>query len=68
MAEVKPETKLTHSALSLVRNGNNMDVIRIKFNPTTKEVGEVEIVATSPDRKTGEERFKILTVAEGIFA
>ena len=68
MSEIQEEKKaeLTNSALGLVRNGNQMDIIRIKYNPITKEVGEVEVVASEDDRKTGEERFKILTVKEGI--
>lgn len=63
--ETKPV--LLNSALGLVRNGNQMDIVRIKYNIETKEVGSLEIIASEDGRKTGEERFKILAVKEGLF-
>jgi hypothetical protein len=69
--EVKLEEKsviLTDSALGLVRVGNQMKVVRIRYNLETKQLGEIEVIATEDGRKTGEERFKILTVKEGIMS
>lgn len=62
------ETNLTHSALSLIRKGNTMQVWKIRFNPETKEVGTPEVLATEDDQKAGEERFKICVVSEKILS
>lgn len=62
------EVILTDSALGLVRTGNQMSIVRIRYNPETKETGQLEIIATEDGRKTGEERFKILLVKEGVFS
>jgi hypothetical protein len=45
-----------------------MKVVRIRYNLETKQLGEIEVIATEDGRKTGEERFKILTVKEGIMS
>ena len=65
-APTKTAPVLTKSALGLVRVGNEMQVIRIKFNPETKEVGALEIIATEDSQDAGEKRFKIFTVKEGL--
>ena len=59
--------ELTHSSLSMVRNGTIYSVIRIRFNPDTKDVGEIETVAHNLAKLEAEGVLKV-AVAKEIFA
>ena len=57
-------TKLTHVALSIARSSEGKwSLIRIKYNPDTKETGEVSLELMG-DRLHAEDAFKMQAVRE----
>lgn len=61
------QNELTHLALGTFR-GENGDwfLARIKFNPTTGQVGEIEREEAGEIKSLAAERFKIAAVREGV--
>lgn len=64
VVSVAPE--LTDSAFTMVKLGNRYSVLRVKLNPITNTVGEIELVQDDMNKQQAEEVFKI-NVARDVF-
>lgn len=58
--------ELTNTAVSIFRDENTgvWNLVRIKYNPATGLVGNIEAVPGGPDKAFASEKFKIAAVKE----
>lgn len=63
---VETVQELTHTALSIVKDGQKQSLIRIKYNPTTGDVGSVEVIQESETIGEIQNAFRV-AAAKGIF-
>ena len=55
----KEKSELTHTAISIVKTNGKWHLVKIKYNPETKEVGDVELVPQD-DKMDAVYNFKIV--------
>lgn len=60
--------ELTHNALSLYKDEvtGMFHLVKIRYNPLTKQIGEYELISCSTERMEMNERFKIEVVNQNI--
>ncbi len=64
--EEKQEVELTHVALGVAKGDDGWDLIKLKYNPLTKDAVVVEQIHAGPSRDFAIEKFKLTAVEEGL--
>lgn len=64
--EEKVEVELTHVALGVVNDSSGWGVVRLRYNPETKDAKVIDVLHAGPSRDFAIEKFKLSAVEEGL--